>query len=207
MIDPGTYQIAGMADMNKSHGKGFNFGTERNGMKNVLKNNLHTDPNIPGPASYRDHEVYKTDSRFKYNTLGRCDPKEQRFKVKDNRIISNFPGPGAHNPTITDLDNSGGKGGSQRYLLSRNMSARTTRINPPHKGSGVSRDKVPGPGNYDDKFGQTLTGDGKYTLSRHKNSGCRSFGKAVRDTLGIRSKTPGPGAYDACSGSDFYQGQ
>jgi hypothetical protein len=51
MIDPGTYRIAGLSEMNKSHGKGFNFGTKRKDMKNVLKNNLTTDPNIPGPAS------------------------------------------------------------------------------------------------------------------------------------------------------------
>lgn len=51
MIDPGTYRIAGLSEMNKSQGKGFNFGTKRKDMKNVLKNNLTTDPNIPGPAS------------------------------------------------------------------------------------------------------------------------------------------------------------
>jgi len=45
------------------------------------------------------------------------------------------------------MDNSGGMNGTGRYLLSRNMSARTTRINPPHKGTGMSREKVPGPGN------------------------------------------------------------
>jgi len=59
------------------------------------------------------------------------------------------------------LDNSGGVDGQKRYLLSRNMSARTTRINPPHTNRGESRDKVPGPGNYDIKFANTLTNDGK----------------------------------------------
>jgi hypothetical protein len=71
----------------------------------------------------------------------------------------------------------------------------------------MSREKVPGPGNYDEKFGTTLTGDGRYTLSRHKNSGVRSFGKAVRDTLGIRSKTPGPGSYNPCNRTDFHEGK
>jgi len=100
--------------MNKSHGKGFNFGTKRFDMKNVLKNNLHTDPAVPGPASYIDHAVYKCESRFKYNTLGKIQPNELRFKVKDDRIIKNFPCPGAHDPIITNMDNSGGPNGSQR---------------------------------------------------------------------------------------------
>jgi len=114
MIDPGTYRIAGLSEMNKSHGKGFCFGTKRNDMKNVLKNNLHTDPNIPGPASYRDADVYKVESRFKYNSLGKVEPKTRRFKVEDDRIIKNFPGPGAHDPTICNLDNSGGVNGTGR---------------------------------------------------------------------------------------------
>jgi len=44
-------------------------------------------------------------------------------------------------------------------------------------------------------------------MSRHKNSGVRSFGRAFRDTLGIRSKTPGPGSYNPCSSTDFIQGK
>jgi hypothetical protein len=43
--------------------KGFNFGVPRNGMKNVLRNNLNTDRNIPGPANYRDHEFFTKESR------------------------------------------------------------------------------------------------------------------------------------------------
>jgi len=49
MIDPGSYKIPGFNDLNK--GKGFNFGTPRDGMKNTLRNNLSTDSNIPGPAN------------------------------------------------------------------------------------------------------------------------------------------------------------
>jgi len=44
-------------------------------------------------------------------------------------------------------------------------------------------------------------------MSRHKNSGVRSFGKKSRETLEIRSKTPGPGSYNPCSSTDFIQGR
>lgn len=114
MIDPGTYRILSFTDINRSKSRGFNFGTERNNMKNTLKNNLQIDPDIPGPASYRDHEVYKLDSRYKAFNLGRIQTSEPRFREKDDRILKQFPGPGSYSPNICNLDNSGGAKGSKR---------------------------------------------------------------------------------------------
>jgi len=62
MIDPGTYLIKGESEINKAKGKGFNFGTPRDKMKNTLRNNMHSDNQV-GPNNYNDHEKYLNDSR------------------------------------------------------------------------------------------------------------------------------------------------
>lgn len=214
-----------MSEMNKSHGKGFNFGTERNNMKNVLINNLNTDPNIPGPASYPDINFKKESDNKPTRQLGIMNHTENRFKVKvdyditketkekktdfyDLEITNLYPNQYKFNQNskgdpkiIKDPKKKEIKG--QRQLMSRNASAKLTKINPPHKGTGENREMRPGPGNYDDKYLRTINSDGKQLLSRHKNSGSRTFGKSERDTFRDRCKTPGPGSYTPCDYSDF----
>ena len=63
--------------------------------------------------------------------------------------------------------------------------------------------KVPGPGNYDTKR-EDLSPDGKYLLSKMRNSLVRSFASSERERGVPKSMIPGPGAYRMPSEFGYY---
>jgi hypothetical protein len=62
---------------------------------------------------------------------------------------------------------------------------------------------VPGPGAYESY--DNTSPEGKYTISKHMNSGARHFAKENRPNMVQKLKTPGPGEYRLPSEFGYYK--
>jgi len=79
--------------MGNGNGQGFNFGTPRDKMNNVLKNNLTSDKRlISGPGQYDVVEHEFSRSKYKNSPTGYSKWSEGRFKTQIGSGII-VPGP------------------------------------------------------------------------------------------------------------------
>ena len=105
-------------------------------------------------------------------------------------------GPGEHNRS--DMELTTGFKKIAKYSNTRNAKIHSVADRFPNINK-IS----PGPGNYHE--GDSLVGDGKYTLSTHHSNGRRRFSMAARHLYHKQNSTisPGPGSYTEVS--DFGQ--
>lgn len=167
--------------MEKSR-SGFSFGKPKN--TNDRKRASSQKFVGPGPGSYNISESLVPKKSFSF-----------RIKNKTNKIKNKEIGPGLYK--IPNTLNPEGKG-----LVSKFKSTPGFRFVPPANKSRVNK-QTDTPAFYDDKLG--INKLGKYFYSKFKNSGVRSFGKAVRSFNGKNKNLPGPGTYIIPSDFGIYQ--
>lgn len=178
--------------------RGFSFGLSResapqNGIAPFLKNAAAN----PGPGAY----VPVLPKSHKSVTF--------RIKLEKNRKDNLEVGPGKYNvPTTFEP--------SKRIFNSRFQSTKSIRFAPlkvlvnEKEGRGRSESagskgkENTGPNiAYDTKY--QINTAGQFFNSKYKNSKCRSFGKATRDSMKKLSDVPGPGNYVLPSEFGLYE--
>ena len=120
-------------------------------------------------------------------------PKTVDF-IEAKRTNKQTPGPGVYE--AVDMDPKTG-----RFSVSKFGDFKFAKINPKTERFQTIKDS-PGPLSY--REGNSLSKDGKYSLSQHKGNGMRAFSKTARltftdDSKKREKKLPGPGYYETPS--------
>jgi hypothetical protein len=178
---PNTYEVK-YFNISAQTKRGFSFG--KPDQKNSDRG-LTEKRHVPGPGAYDINR----DPRGKPFT----------FRIKTKRIIDENVeiGPGQYNiPNTLDP--------KHKHLLSNYKSVPNVKLVPPKQ----NQSKIPLPavniGYYDTSKCQ-INQEGKYYLSRFKNSRCRTFSKSQRKFIEMANENPGPGHYRAPSEFGLYE--
>lgn len=191
---PNKYDIKRDLDQNS---KTFGMGREKVALNGIIPKKMYRGE-APGPGNY---PIGDMKSPIKYS-----------FRKKlPATVTSNMTSPGAGKYSIPETLNSTGN-----YFQSKYASSKSQKYGSEKRFKDFSTNlKNPAPGNilYIIWIGTYKAVDqinltGAYNLSKYKNSMCRSFSKADRNTLGIditkKSAQPGPGNYRAPSEFGYY---
>jgi hypothetical protein len=194
---PITYTINSLDFNNKT--KGFHFGISREKFAKVfIKENMQSDPCIPGPGSYRP----KTNAIEKNNGAFSIRPRTN-FQSIFTDFTKGFPGPGSYEASKAS-DNQNGFTLNSRFKspLGAKISSSGKRFDDTFF-KRVS--KLPGPGEYSPRSESNV---GNYFIAKYRNSGAPVFSKGKRlaelDLSQTRKITPGPGSYRIQSEFGFY---